>query len=186
LMFDGFICEKNSRALELLKECSDYCFDKIGYRVEFINKPMSEPKYKLQNIRPIKTDSDAAEKFLELFGHDRAVVCKGTLYLFDDTTGLWSDDKLIVHRFLAKHAEQFNIVGRESGYGNMTTLQTKVRKYLKALVRVDDNWLERTSDSSLGYLLYNNGIYDIVNGKFIKGFDPHIVFHKRIHFDYEP
>lgn len=51
---------------------------------------------------------------------------------------------------------------------------------------LDDDWLTRTENSSLGKLLFKDGIYDMKEGLFKKGFDTNIIFHTRIPYDFPP
>jgi len=60
---------------------------------------------------------------------------------------------------------------------------SKVLKPVK-IAADDDEWLDAMADSSIGYLLFKNGIYNMNTGVFTKGFNPNIVFYARIPRDY--
>jgi phage/plasmid-associated DNA primase len=49
---------------------------------------------------------------------------------------------------------------------------------------LDDSWLNRNWNSSLGKLLFNNGYYDSKEKRFIDKFNPSIVFFSKIHLDF--
>ena len=62
-------------------------------------------------------------------------------------------------------------------------LQNRVYSFVKTASK-DDEWLEKTENTSLGYLLFKNGIYNMKTSEFKKGFDPKIVFHTRVPWNF--
>jgi phage/plasmid-associated DNA primase len=87
---------------------------------------------------------------------------------------------------LIKNKEYLNTVDKsdnEDNYGETSSLMKRVIPFVNTAAK-DDEWLERTENTSLGYLLFKNGIYNMKTGKFILGFNPKIVFHNRIPWDF--
>jgi len=68
---------------------------------------------------------------------------------------------------------------KTDNYGESSTLMKKVVPFVNMAAR-DEEWLQRTDDSSLGYLLFKDGIYNMVTSEFKPGFDPNIVFHVNV------
>ncbi|RYE57399.1 MAG: hypothetical protein EOP48_05875 [Sphingobacteriales bacterium] len=52
-------------------------------------------------------------------------------------------------------------------------------------MNIQSDFLRNMEDTSLGYLLFNNGIYNFNTMTFTKGFNPAIMFHYRVEYDYE-
>jgi len=59
----------------------------------------------------------------------------------------------------------------------------------KAIESKNDDWFNNIFNSSLGYILFNNGYYDFKNSKFINcndsDFDNSIIFMEKINYDYD-
>src|SRR5690606_6112546 len=69
-------------------------------------------------------------------------------------------------------------------YGINTELMDKVRRHVINKSRDDIDWINRTADSSLGYILFKNGIYNSKTNTFVNVFDHKIVFHHRVPYDF--
>lgn len=136
-------------------------------------------------------DLEAAQKLYALYPHWK--YSENELYVFDDKSGMWKNDRntqnLIVSRFTeelwvgVKGKHDVLEASTVKSYGNTTVLFTQMLDKLKTLC-IDDNWLKRSSSSSLGKLLFNNGYFDLRENKFYNTFNPEIVFSGKIYQDY--
>ena len=51
---------------------------------------------------------------------------------------------------------------------------------------IDNEWIERDSNTSLGKILFNNGILNLRTGEFTEQFDPQVLFLNKIQYNYDP
>lgn len=139
----------------------------------------------------VYNDREAAEKVYSLYKH--WVCCDNILYVFDDKTGLWTDNETIMFHIISRFDEHLyvlstnhknEIIKTKKGYGNTTTLQRQMIPQIKTLC-VDNSWLTITNLSSINKLLFINGYYEMDTGIFKNNFDPNIVFFYRIERKYE-
>ncbi|AVG46848.1 DNA replication [Acanthamoeba polyphaga mimivirus] len=135
----------------------------------------------------VNSDCDCQEKLFELEGAEKFKYCNKKLYIFDEDTGMFEDDVHILFNYLEKHQMYLNIIistdrngnHKTKNYGTDSVLKKKVTSFVKQ-ASIDDDWLKRTAKSSLGYLLFKDGIYNFKTGIFTEGFDPKIVFKCRV------
>ncbi|CDI70052.1 DNA replication protein [Zamilon virus] len=186
LCFDGMLINSFDEDIKvLLKGCEKYVYDKTEYKINLEEKPMN---YELDFEVPdhsiyVSSDCDCQEKLFELEGAEKFKFCNKKLYIFDENTGMFDDNNHILFRYLRKHQMYLNViistdkngVHKTKNYGTDHTLREKVVGFVKD-VSEDNNWLKRTAKSSLGYLLFKDGIYNFKTGTFTEGFDPKIVF----------
>jgi len=142
-------------------------------------------------VEGVQNDKEAAVKVFQLYPH--WVCCLGELYVFDDETGLWSNEEFTHFKVIGNFEEHLHII-RESkdgkmikspkGYGNTTTLMRQLIPQLKAL-NINNEWLKNKQNSSLGMLLFNNGYLNFRTMEFHSQFNPDIVFVYKIHHNYE-
>jgi hypothetical protein len=178
LMFDGFMVY-NETPLDVL-ELSSFIKEKFNMDIEFVVKPHDTTTIQIPEnwVCPLPkeedkiTDQMALNQLLCIFPQWR--YCQGALYVFDESTGMWSDDATVHRAVLMKHAPAPYSCSVKYMNSLLTLLPSKCR---------DDDWLKNNADSSLGKLLFKNGWYD---GTFHKDFDSRIVFFARIPFDYSP
>lgn len=199
LCFDGLMIEKcekiNSNLEKILKKCEKYVLEKTGYAIKLAVKPMDK---KLSFELPqfafyVNSDRDCQEKLFKIVGKDKFQYCKGQLYVFNEDTGMYDTAIETLFSYLNKNNKFFNVIiridkdGKEKcdNYGDSAPLQHRVVQFVKTAAK-DDEWLDKTQNTSLGYLLFKNGIYNMKKGEFTAGFDPKIVFHYRVPWDYTP
>jgi hypothetical protein len=192
LCFDGLMIEKNNinaKKLDLmLTECEKYVFSKTGYNIKLMNKPMdAELSFELPEFSNfVSSDREAQERLFEIEGSDKFKFCKGDLYIFNDKTGMYETSIETLYYYLTKNSEYLNIVindNKTDNYGESSTLMHKVIPFVKTAAK-DDDWLEATANSSLGYLLFKDGYYNMKLGVFKKKFTPKIVFHCRVPWNF--
>lgn len=207
LMFDGLMIYGNHYSNKLLlSEITDYVESKMpGLQMKWTYKEhdnelhvpddFDETQINIKNCKDfVCNDLEAAEKIYSLYPHWKC--CKGELYVFDEKTGMWKNDKithnLIVTRFtnqlwvgVSNRRTEMLEASKVKSYGNTTTLFNQMIEKLKTLC-VDDYWIGKSQASSLGKLLFNNGYLDMQTNTFYTQFNPDIYFAGKINHDYKP
>ena len=143
------------------------------------------------------TDADAVDVIMREYPH--WVFCRGDLYVYDKTTGMWDttetahrrvimslNDKLFV---LADNKDESRAKKTKNSYGNNENLMRKLPALIKTKCE-NNNWIEIQQYSSLGKILFTNGYYDFKLGQFVEidetGFNfPHILFMGKINRPFE-
>lgn len=165
-----------------------YADEKDIEGTETINGVEFERSYLYDGVRD---DADVAEKLLKICpGYFK--YCKGTLYGFNSEIGMWNTSgSHLVRFYVHKYSKMFRIYKTDKDgdeyisdetYGRNERSLKKIAPIMEILT-MDDLWLERTELSSMGYLLFKNGIYCFKDNELYE-FDPNIVFHNRIDMDY--
>lgn len=146
-------------------------------------------------------DAGAAAVVLKHYPH--WVCCDKILYVYDDTSGIWTDNIHVQNRIISRLEGHLDILkntkdGVEYTGRNYARCNHK-RKEIYGYINensVDDDWAMRTESSSLGKVLFKNGHYDFRRQLFVagrvlvvgddqeNGFDPTIVFAHRVDYDY--
>lgn len=203
LMFDGLMVYGDFYNDEtLLNEITAYVEQQmVGLKMEWaykahdktLNIPDDFDNSVLEK-EGVCSDLEASQKLYKLYPH--WVYCLESLYVFDDEIGLWTDCPVVQNKIINRFTDELHVMvmGKDEmiktlkSYGNTTNLQKLMIEQLKTLC-IDNNWIRRTQDSSLKKLLFNNGYYDLQEGKFYDkktySFNPDIVFTGKIHHDYD-
>ena len=146
-----------------------------------------------QEIIGVKSDMEATEVVYKLYPH--WVYCLGSLYVFNEDSGMWVDDKTSYYNIIKKYENELTLLTQtqdgwkrsSKSYGNTLSLMEKIPVLIKTLCG-NDNWLKQKQYSSLGKLLFNNGYFDLKEQQFYsktdRAFDPNIVFFGKIHHDF--
>ena len=150
----------------------------------------NEEKEDLIGIRD-GDDENAAKVILE--NHPNWIYCNQVLHVHNQFTGMWSSNKSVQDFIISKYSDKLDILSQDGkkktgkNYSKCSKKCNDIYPKLKQFT-LDDNWVERTENSSRGYLLYKNGYYDLKNGIFydskLHKYDPEIVFIYRIDHDY--
>jgi phage/plasmid-associated DNA primase len=188
LCFDGMMIEKNKSLMVesdlniQLRECEKYIVQKTGYSIELSEKPMDHqipdsiilPKYN----KIVDNDLEAQEQLFRIEGAHKFKYCEEKLYVFNEKTGMYDTHIETLQHYIIKNKDYLRIkVGTKLlSYGENATMMNKITPFVKTAA-VDDDWLFKTENTSLGYLLFEDGIYNMETGEFKKEFDPSIVFH---------
>ena len=205
LMFDGLMLYGNYyKDGDLLDEITYYIEKQMpGLKMKWSykehNTSLAVPLHFVANESPLYkntfvcNDLDAAKKVYALFPYWK--YSENELYVFDDLTGLWKNERNIQNVIVSRFTNELWIgikgkndsleASKVKSYGNTTTLFIQMLEKLKTLC-IDDNWLRRTAASSLGKLLFNNGYFDLLTNTFYNTFNPDIVFGGKIYQDYNP
>lgn len=172
-----------------LGEIEGAVLEKTGYKISLDIKALkhtfdftTKTKYISSDI--LINDSWAAEKFYPLV-KDLIVKKDGVLWGFDEADGTWKNsvDHLVhQHRDKLVWAQMMEMGTKTSDYGG------NVRN-IAAMLKLLPNFVPEGTlnpKSSIGKLLFKNGIYDFDTREFSEEFDPSIVFFGRINRDFLP
>lgn len=129
-------------------------------------------------------DAYAAAEFVRLMG-DRIQRDGTTVYVFNDRIGMWDSSDAALRDAASQFSRELSA---ESDKGKIlydyAGSETQVARMLKWVPRdsilLDSSFMERKADTSYGKLLFSDGIFDFTTGVFTLGFDPNIVFFRRI------
>ena len=160
-------------------DSTDSSEDEENHNLEDKHIAMILPTY-------VTSDLGVQEKLFKIEGKKKFQYCKGTLYIFNEITGMYDDHIETLYQYLIKNKQYLNIQLNKTemgNYGELATLMKRVTQFVKNVSRNDD-WLDNTENTSLGYLLFKNGIYNMVLGTFDPKFNPDIVFHARIPWNF--
>jgi hypothetical protein len=149
----------------------------------YIIKPV-EPEE--ENIG-VYSDMDATDKVFQLYPY--WVCCNDILYVFNKENGLWENNKTSYYKIIQQFTNELFILDSNDkktkrSYGNTLSLMENIPKLMKTKC-INNNWINETNSSSLGKFLFNNGYYDLKEKIFYTEFNPSIVFHGKIHFNWE-
>lgn len=191
--FDGLMIERNDKkevTKDLLIRCSKYVEKETGYKIEVKIKPMDLGMELPEMGRYVEYDKEVQEKLFDLEDPNYFRFCHKDFYVFNEKTGMYDTHESTLDHYIMKHKDFFwkEVVINDKrtilkNYGMEDELIGKAARFVKRVSR-DDGWIDRTADTSLGYLLFNDGIYDMKKGTFTKGYDSSIVFHGKIPYDF--
>jgi len=197
LCFDGLLLEKDDKIkslIETINKCAKYVKSKTDYEITLSSKKMDT---ELNHILPqfsayVSDDLECQTKLFQIEGANKFKYCGGQLYIFNENTGMYDTHISTLNNYLIKNRRYLHIITRQAtektpevveSYGSASHLLKRVVPFIEA-GSVDEEWLERTQNTSIGHLLFKDGIYNMDTAEFTKGFDPNIVFHKRIPWNF--
>ena len=165
----------------LLRGCEAFIKTRTGYTMTLAQKPFTHAfKKEEAGSEPIIDEAYVAEQFVKLCG-DYIKRDNEDVYYFDELTGLWGKGELPFRMAVKKHREKliFKVGDEIYNYGgkekNIQLFRPSVITFLE-----DSGFISANDDSARHKLLFSDGIYDFDTGKFSEGFDPSIVFLKRV------
>lgn len=189
LCFDGMMIDKSCTGNNILRDCESYVKTKTGYIIKLEEKEMnSEFPYELPEYSIyVESDKEAQERLFEIEGKEKFKFCKGQLYVFNEKTGMYDTSIESLYHYIIKNADYLNVVtdSKTESYGKSSVLMKRMVPFVKTAA-LDDEWLEKKANSSLGYLLFKNGIYNMRKGTFTEGFNSRIIFLNSIPWNYSP
>lgn len=149
----------------------------------------------------VKNELEAFEKVMSVFDDFKYV--KGHVYGFDYDTGLWADGEFVFKKIVSKMDDYLHIrkwsekdddfKDSNDTYNNKTGRMKDLVYYFKDRISflpqyLDDDFFERSRNTTRGCLLFNNGIlktnWETKKLDFIKEFDKDMVFTSRINIDF--
>ena len=181
LMFDGLMIYGNHYNNEELREILENEIQEYGIKLKYKRHSTSLTEDELKALpMPEDEDLDELSASQQLFKEYPHWVNCGDLYVFDDETGMWSCDDAIIHKCIIKYAN--------GSFSRSHAKREGVRKTIKSFC-VNNDWLIKAQETSRGYLLFNNGIFNGKDGKFYSkkeySYDPKIVFFYKIDYDFD-
>lgn len=200
LCFDGLLLQKCNNGKvsteEVIKkkliECQRFVKTKTDFSIKLEIKPMDlKLGIKLPNFDAyVYSDTHAAQKLISIEGANKFKYCGGELYIFDERTGMFTPQGkhcVTLNYYLEKNARFLNKVvstnpktGEEKieNYGRDTNARNRIVTWVQSQ-SLDDDWFSETDDTSRGYMLFRDGIYNFKESSFEPGFNANIVFHVR-------
>jgi len=199
LMHDGGYVRKlegeEQLPADLIAKCEAFIKEQTGFAVKLKQKEMEtsfaidETNDDLIDPSILIDDKYAAERFCEIMGPN-LVHSAGGIYVFNTSTGIWSNDEndvktAIVHAGLV--FKQMGPLGVKvfDCSGSIKPMNACFSYLTHILPKQDRYFLDRI-ESSKFKLLFADGIYDFKQDKFVPGFDPNIVFYNALPSKYSP
>jgi len=113
----------------------------------------------------VRSDKDCQEKLFKIEGSNKFKFCNGELFIYNEDTGIYDNRIESLWYYLSRNSKYFEIIlyanektreVKTDNYGESSNLMKKVVPFINMAAR-DEEWLQRTDDSSLGYLLLKMG-----------------------------
>lgn len=188
LEFDGFMipCEVINPTPHFLKELSDYAFDKTGYRMEFVCKPMDKiiklDGYELKNTLEdteedddtndrvmVRDDNEATDILLEKL-EGKIYNCQDTTYIKTSWSKIWTNNESKIRRELVLTCITLNLYIQRGEYvdpysGNKTGID-HMCSLIKDKCPVNDKLIDIIREKSKGKIFFQDKVYDFSKGKF--------------------
>lgn len=168
----------------LLRETEAHIKTTTGYDVRLVSKGFQHGFKMPEALKEVIDEEYAGRIFVGLMG-DYIAREDDSIYFFNDQTGMWDCSDTAYLCAVVKHKPRliFKVMTdkgeRILNFGGCIKNVKAMKPYLLTAVP-DTKFISRNADSSYGKLLFADGIYDFYTNTFTKGFDPKIVFNKRI------
>lgn len=170
------------------KEYEKLCFELYKKDTTYLSdKKKRESEEEKRKNTLVIDDLYASHIFISILG-TKCRKNEGTLYFFDTDTGLWERDNKSHDAYfknVTRHKDKLIFSGLDEGgkekeynYGGMKTKALHMLSYVQANVK--ETYFLKDLDSSIGKLLFSDGIYDFKTNVFTPGFDENIIFIHRI------
>lgn len=189
LIFDGCLVRKldgeEEFDPELLRGCEQFIKQVLNYDIKLKARALRST-FIIDNDIPTVShmNDDIAAGHLYKYMKNKIVKSNDEYWVYDDTTGMWSDDYDILKRAVHKHSKHllFNIYDENDkkssirDYGGMVYNIDRMIQCLSNYCLKDNNFIEKNIDTTRNKLLFTDGIYDFNTDTFTKGFDHKVVF----------
>lgn len=191
LIHDGGLVRKKEGEVrmpdDILRRVERDIKDETGYIVSLAVKPLvtsfvrsADGTHELLPSEVLVDDAYAARVFVSLM--DGKIVLDSVVWLFDDTTGIWTADETVLNRKMVEFGEK--MVFRQQGpmgikvfnYSGDVAHQDRMRRCLPAVLPDRTDFFKDRMETSVDKLLFADGIYDFLTTTFTPGFDPAVVF----------
>lgn len=130
----------------------------------------AEPWFRL--LTNAKDDNAAANIVLKLYPF--WLITDGMLYVFDDTTGMWSSDKNTQTRIICRFGNLLKQHGKkhDNNYAFFNSKLMAILKRLEAIADHDTTKFDTLKNSSIGKLLFADGIWYGTEDRFERALIP--------------
>lgn len=177
----------------LLRECEVYVLDKMNYTIQLEVKPLehtfkfAKDEFTSQLVKNADAidDKKAAKAFVRLLD-DKVKKYNNSVYYFSDVNGMWENTDEAFRRAVIKHSDKltwnyFNGFGMPCiiNYSGNERNVSAMKKWVVGCVD-DCDFFDDNKDNDIGKFLFADGIYDMASNTFTPGFEPYIIFTKRI------
>ena len=190
LIYDGLLVKHGSGETpadkeELRMQVEAEVREASGCHFDLKIKPMTSvytDQLAAQHEELVVDDDYAASRFVSLYGRDNFRLVNGRIHVFDKGTGMWGCEPYMLSRAVHLHKKDLMFQTHKAllNYGGDVIKVEKMLKMVPNHIEVDDAFYIKSLDTSLGKLLFLDGIYDFNSDKFTAGFDPKLVFRGRI------
>lgn len=190
LIHDGLHVDRagrNEMPASVLEQAVSKVKETTGYNVRVVVKPMeTDLVFEEEGTPLIINDDYAAGEFVKLVGRDKFIRCQSETIVFDDSTGLWTTDRDVLWRYVHRHSSKLLWMQNSPrgttvfDYGGCAMQIGRMLSMLSNHIDTNNDFWEEHIDTSIGKLLFEDGILDMATMEFTEGFDPSIVFVDRI------
>lgn len=184
LIYDGLLIYQSSVYDSLCNDVEQYILDKTGFKIKFVEKPISYSPEEWIDDNIITDDIDGAKKLRLLFGgrlekvNNQLCLQIGNKWSFNE-----SDVKIEI---MEAGFEKLNSKGEPKPYSANVDGCNKLFKTLTDLIPNNDQFLNELNYQTLNKVFYKNGYYDLKKGKFIDDITlPTIIRIDRDYKDYQ-
>lgn len=191
LIYDGLLVESTGMDTDttLLRGAEEFVLKNTACNLKLSIKPMLSSftdTLKDVSLCPID-DSYAAGFFVDLYGAENLVLAQGDVHVFDKATGMWDSTPHSLNAAVHVHRHEMLLQGPRglANYGGDATNIRKMLSLVPNFITRNDNFFIDNLDSSVGKLLFADGVYDFDSDTFAPGFDSHTVFTGRIDRAYD-
>lgn len=214
LMFDGLMIYGNYYDdYNLLREITDKVNEKFeglnmkwqykkhdssielpnDYKIPICKKSEIKSKIKNGEIKIAKNDKEASDIIYNEI-KNVFVYSKYTFYFKQNNIWIYNEKNIrgilvnyILNSNIYKLSDKDELLYYSQNRKNAINIAECVKD--KVMVNKNDGWSDNIFNSSLGYLLFNNGYYDFKNSKFInvedENFNTNIIFMEKIEYNYD-
>lgn len=184
--YDGLMVEKlyedEVLSKEMLQSWNEAVYQSTGYRVRLCAKEMEVHNHWLPVVTTVNNDEEAAQAFLLAYG-DRLKKSGNRMFVKLDS-GIWSWNDSEVASTMMGMSMNMNIFmltqtmkgdTQSKPYSKNVDGARKIRTAVEALIKPDPEFVSELWTSNLGYLVYQNGIYDVRNKCVVPASEAHKV-----------
>ena len=184
LIYDGLLVRRPAQgedASALAQQVEAEVRERTGCHFHLAVKPMVSRYTELMEApEPLVDDDYAAEVFVSLYGRENFRLVGTDIHLFNKETGMWGCNPADLQKAVHAHKQDLLFMNGSVNYGGDSVNVKKMLSMVPNHIEADKDFYAKSLDSSLGKLLFKDGIYDFETDKFTPGFDPKLVFRGRI------
>lgn len=204
LSYDGVMIRKNPALVfgeQLLKDCAMAVYEDTKYKIVLTNKFFSVITFTdadkaaqpaIADLTPLVNDDITvddiygARQFAKLCGCN-LVLDSGIVWIFNEDNGMWSDKESDIRRAITscgwrlkfRKMSPFGVLSVRNFSGDVLQTKTLIIK-LPDILTPQNGYFYKRMNSDLGYVLFEDGIYNFKTQEFISGFDRDIIFRASI------
>ncbi|RZK02635.1 MAG: hypothetical protein EOO46_18410 [Flavobacterium sp.] len=137
-----------------------------------------EIDWELEEKQGVMNEVEAAAKISRLYPYFRYCPLSQTLFMYDGTTGMFTSSRSNINLKLLQLSKYIHFMDEKQGvyarspvnsYATKERSRNSMYSFLESL-NIQPDFMRSMVNSSLGYLLFKNGIYDFKTMTFTMGF----------------